>query len=193
MDLYTDTPATAATPSATDPATQRAADALYPAEAPRQPDPAPNAKVQAIRDADPARVLYAPEKQYGPALEEIAVSVNPGGTREQLEDGKVAFAAVAQDVGFNTDDIQMLAARARALRSTPPTPTETARMQLEAQRQLREVYADRHDEALNDAKLLVARDGRLATFLERTGLGNEPSTILRLVELARVARSRGHL
>jgi hypothetical protein len=197
MDIYTDpAPQTAITPapSATSAAAQATADSLYPAAKAPAIDRAPNAAVQAVRDADStARTLYPPEKQYGKALDEIAVSINPAGTREQLEAGKVAFAAVAQDVGLSTDQIAQMSATAKALRSSPPTPAQIDAMNLEAYTALRETWGDRADEALNNAKLLVQRDGRLARFLEHTGLGNDPTTVLLMCDLARRARARGQL
>jgi len=172
---------------------ERDAAAMYPEPKVKPIDKAPTPEVAALRAADPARVLYRPEDQYGSALREMSLAVNPLGTPEKHAEQEMAFANVAADVGFERSDISAMAATASVLAKNPPSAAEKATFQRTAVTKLREAYGDAWDERLKDTKLLVQRDGRLATFLERTGLGDDPTTILRLTELAQRARAKGQL
>ena len=177
-------------------AKENLAKALYPEPPPRAVDRAPNSAVAAVRAADPARKMYNPADQLGPnggAARELALALNPRGTTAQLETAQTQWATVAADIGANRTDVSNWASFAAAFAAKPPTEAETAAFHRTAVKELRETYGPDFDQALTDARAITARDPRLKAMLDRTGLGNHPSVILRFAELGRAARAKGQL
>ena len=178
-------------------AREQLASILYPAAPPKPVDEAPNAEVAALRAADPARAMYRPEDQFGPnggVLRDLALAVNPSASADALQRQRVALGAVMTDIGMDRGDVGKLAAFAAQYTAKPPTADEKAAHERTVIKELRAQYGDAaFAGVLEDAKKLVARDPRLAGFLDKTGLGSHPWVISRIAELARTERGRGRL
>lgn len=148
------------------------AEVLFGAQAvPEERDDVPEA-VKALREGDAAAAFYDPVPVKG--LEGI----------DPLEAGRVAG-----DLGASRTDVEQfetLAAQALAADGDQHAAWLAESMRLVASG---EVSQD--DLAL--ARKLTARDPRLASYLDHTGLTNHPVVVKRVVELARSERSRGRL
>lgn len=181
---------------------------MYPAEV-KTPASAPNAEVQALRDADPARKLYNDGTAYGPlrkgaardsispktdAVDALVVAVNPAGGNAQLMREANEFRSMAVDLGLSKQDVQQLASFASANAGKPtPTADEQRAHQLTALRETREAHGASFDQVIKDAKTIATRDPRFAALLKATHLGDHPWVVARLIELGRAARARGEL
>lgn len=167
---------------------------MYSAPTPPPVDAAPNAEVAALRNKDAtARALYAPQDQYGSAVHELALAVNPQGSAADLATQKAALGAVVADVGMGHDDVMRLASFAKGYAAAPPTEEMVAANRRATVDALRAQYGDRYDSVMADAQKLVKRDPRLFDFLGRTGLASHPWVVQRVVELAQSQRGRGRL
>jgi hypothetical protein len=174
---------------------------LYPDLAPRAPaDVAPNAAVAQLRTADAtARTLYADADQWGgPAdgsgglVRELALAVrdvHPGAGAADIEHQVSSLASVLTDLGADHDLVQHMASQIKmqAGAETTPEMRETAFAVLRAE------YGSDFDRKMADAKLLVARDPRLAGFMQATRLGDSPRVVRRMIELAVQQRTAGRL
>jgi len=193
-------------------ANERVAASLYPEPPPRPVDRAPNVEVQTVRDADSmARKMYPDELQWGgkpgpggkvvvggndrgkDVVRSFALALNPAGSAQSLDSQHTAISAVMTDIGASRADLEHWTSLVTKLGGKPPTADDRAAMQREAVRVLREQegHGAGFDLAVKDAKTLATRDPRLKDLLEKTGLGDHPDVIKRLVELARAQRARG--
>jgi hypothetical protein len=167
---------------------------MYPEPATYEPEAPPNAAVAAMRAADAtARCLYPPTLQFGAELRDLALATNSSGTEQGLAQQGVELAEVATDLGMTPSDLSNLATYVRQLQASPPTADAIKDTQRATAARLLEVYGADADAAFKDARALAQRDPRFAAYLDKTGLGDHPSLVLRLAELARSQRGRGLL
>ena len=82
---------------------------LYPEPVARPIARAPNAEVQALRDAEPARAIYRDDMQMGSAPRELALAVTPDLSRDALQGQASIIASIMTDIGFSRDDVSQLA------------------------------------------------------------------------------------
>jgi hypothetical protein len=95
---------------------------------------------------------------------------------------------IAGDLGASADDVRMFRTLAAQHVAEPASDEQRQTWHDVTVREIADRNISTAD--LNAAKRLVQSDPRLVNFLDRTGLGNEPRTVLRFVELARTARGR---
>lgn len=95
---------------------------------------------------------------------------------------------IATDIGATADDVRMFRTLAEQHVAEPASDEQRETWLNVSVREMSERNISMSD--LNAAKRLVQSDPRLVRFLDETGLGNEPKTVLRFVELARSARGR---
>jgi hypothetical protein len=172
MSLYDHPGSTPATPAAPAPASSDApasstASALY-----GQPEPVVDTTVsaekRAERAADVGRALYSAQTTFG--------SVLPDDAKDVFTDVPAAR-EVAADMGLDNNDAGELLSMMRQL----PNVTEDDRAKWHADSvALKIAPAD-----LARARAFVARDPRVFDLLDRSGLGNHPAVVKRVVHLAR--------
>lgn len=190
------TPATAAPPVTTE-----VEKVLSPTQQPQSTqdarEPAPDLDVPAaiaeLRKADPARVMYEASGMHAEIHDDLDTLVSAAVVGEQRKATVAEMQEVVSDLGATHGDVRTFLSAASILASKPPTADEETRMQQQCLQQLRDRFGEEADAAAADARRLVARDPRFAEWIEATGLGNHPATVVRIAELARSERSRGRL
>jgi hypothetical protein len=182
--LTGDTTATSPALTPVGAADQAIADKLYGSEPAKTYIPS----LQEVRAADPARVLYPPEKQMGREAAAVAVAVFPEATSAQLKATETDIATAAMDLGMSKSDIEQFATYAQANMVKPLTADEQRSHKLAAIKDLRNTYGDNYDEALKAADALMSRDPKFATLVAKADMKNNPWLLLRLADLARVAK-----
>ncbi len=147
-------------------------------------DPLDNAEIKALRD-DPARRMYA--DTIRPELRSIV----PHGDQQRAV--AIELSRSAADLGLDSDAINEMTMAGRQLKAVHADGFDEAAwtsMETDARSALAaEFGADKVDEVLAAAQKLVARDPRVRATLESTGLGSDPSTVMRFAKLAWRARS----
>jgi hypothetical protein len=176
--------------------TTEAAATMYPDAPPPVVDTPPNAAVAEVREHDgAARKLYSDTSNLGEALViDLARSINgnPFATKASLERQSVSLAAVFSDMGADRDDIARFAAKAREYRANPPSAEQLKAMHRQVADSMRAEYGESgFDSAMDDARRFAQRDPRFATFLNASGLGDDPTVIKTLARLAKSAKSAG--
>jgi hypothetical protein len=178
-------PAPAASPETAD----TRVDELYAGPAEAAPLAVPE-NIRALRKASEstADMLYG-----ATAVDPVIAGIFEGAelTVPERKAASVEMTRMARDVGLDQDDLAEMASRAPDVRQL--TPEQVGRNQAEAARMLREAFGDQAAQALADAQKLALRDPRTAALLDKTGLGNDPQTILKFARLAVRERSRGRL
>ena len=97
---------------------------------------------------------------------------------------------IATDLGASADDVRLFRTLAEQHVKEPASDEQREAWRGVSEREMSERNVSMAD--LNAARRLVQSDPRLVAFLDQTGLGNEPKTVLRFVELARsVHTARG--
>lgn len=163
---------------------------LYPEPVAKPQDRAPNAEVQAVRDAEPARSFYRDDMQMGKAPQELVRALNPNVPADALEGQASVVASLMTDIGMNRDDVSQLASFAAQYSKQRPSADEQRAHERAASQQLRDTYGDKaFGDVLAGASALAQRDPRLSKFLNDTGLGSHPWVVSRLAELARSPRN----
>ena len=100
---------------------------------------------------------------------------------------------MAADAGASADQASQVLATIQGFINTPPTLEQGAQMQSGAAELLTAKYGDEAQAMLDLAKRMVARDPRVHALLGRTGAGNDPRTVMTVVELAIKQRTEGRL
>jgi hypothetical protein len=146
--------------------------------------------IRALREASATAsdVLYA--NTIDPAIGGMFSDVEQL-TLPERKAAAAELSRMARDVGLDHDDVAGLVSRAPSVRSL--TPEQVTQNQAEAARLLRDEFGDRAQQALADAVKLATRDPRTKGILERSGLGNDPQTILKFARLAVRERNSGRL
>jgi hypothetical protein len=194
---HTDVAAPVYAPAPSDADRQALADSLYPPPKPPFRDPAPNAQVRAVREADGARELYEDAKAFGKQggiARELVIALHPGAALPQIEQTTAELSSIALDVGLDGNDLSKIAAWSRAYQIEPPTEAAQQAHRRTAQRELRERFGDAgYDDAMSAARALISRDPRLLQLVTEAGLGNRPELLLRFAELGLAARAKGQI
>jgi MoxR-like ATPase len=102
------------------------------------------------------------------------------------------FREIFADMELSTNDARGLFEVYQRLPGIP-SDAEVSAWADQSVRALREAYGNGAEEALADARALVARDPRIKAFLNVSGLGSHPKVIVRLAHAARSQRGRGRL
>ena len=155
---------------------------------------APTFEIQALRDAEgPASKLYDAADQFGQAPRELALAMNPTGTAEALAHQAANFAHSARDLGLTQTQIEKLAAIGRTAVAAPVSDAQDRTNQLQGIAALRAQYQDKFDQAFSDARKAAQRDPRIAGFLNRGGIGNQPEVLMLFAEIGADQRRKGRL
>lgn len=153
--------------------------------------------VRELRANDPERQLYADAGYFRDELQPIDDS-------PEMKAATDAWRGVARDIGASPDQVRDLrdafftgleqAYTNNALdeRGMPDAATRE-QWATEAMSELQREFGAEAESALTDAKKLIARDPRLADFLQVTGLGSNPRWVATLAALARRQRMQGKL
>lgn len=186
-----------------------APDAGIPISPPPHPDAALAAKLYApepepkrlavpdnitkLRAADTARAFYAesgPSADAVGAVAEHYAEIYNDLPEAQRQAGALEAAEMARDIGLTDGDVRQWVGFANVLR-TNPVPAEQA--QSAAAQRLVELFGKDAQQALDDARALVARDPRVGPMLARSGLGNHPEVIAHFARQAMRERVKGRL
>lgn len=146
-------------------------------------------EVKALRDADPARQVYDDRTAYkGAGIDKALAELGIEGQAADLAHRE--WAGVFADAGLDAQTASTLVEVAKASYSD-----ETMQAWPEqAKASLREAFGeDDWQHALNDARLLVKRDPRVAKHLDETGLGNHPTVVRVIAQRARALIANGTL
>ena len=142
--------------------------------------------IKAMREADSARKLF----DNSADLERAGISADQ--FPELPPDFAKALAGelreMARDAGFNANDVTNLRAALRRAADTPMTDARRAEAHDLVKQTLNERYGMDAKQALRDAQAFVASDPRRAKLLAK--VGDDPAIVLRIVELAREAKTR---
>lgn len=160
---------------------EQIAEAHYQKDEPVPLDPAPPA-VEQLRD-DVARRMYPAQVTFAevaPDTDFKAQGIEPETGRKAMAEMREMFA----DLELAPQDVQSLRRRAERLRDAPIGATAQQQAANEA---LNREFGPAAAQALQVARLLVARDPRVAKLIDHMGLGDDPETV---VMLARKARSQ---
>ncbi len=183
--------ATAASPSPTP------APAPADSPAPAAPSDAPALTADAIaasvpedirqQRAEATRRLYGTDDALAEALPDDEFATD--GLAPEVQ---VAMAheirAIAGDIGLNVDDVDAIRS---VIRDTPPSDEQRVANREQIVDSLNARYGDGAYQAWIDARKFVALDPRRAALLAPAG--DDPKTVLRLVELAQAAKRAGRL
>ncbi|CAM2158929.1 conserved hypothetical protein [Paraburkholderia tropica] len=198
------TPATPATPASdanSTPQTEAQAQADTPAEKPQTETPATDAPAQtpelpdAIRELrnDPLRRMFSAQGTFaGVPLEESMQNI--GGTPAEVSAIASEWREVFADLGASPNDARELVMLAQQHGANMPADAAgDGKLYASAVDALVRQYGSDAQAALDDARALIARDPRLGSFLDKSRMGNDPRTVLKVVQLARSAKMRGEL
>lgn len=157
-----------------------------------QPEPLPPEQLprelQALRDADPGRAMFGDVSTYSTAG--IADALTAHGIEGQAaQEEHRAWAGVLADLEVPPVE----AAGLVRLAMLDPDEATVSGWQGDARDALIREFGDDASAALDDAKLLIARDPRLANFLDASGLGSHPEVVLKAAHIARAQIASGKL
>lgn len=150
--------------------------------------------IEALRASTPptrAEKLYdaAPP---APLAQFVEANSDPTAPRASVQAVALEITAMAKDCGL--DDGELAAMMNRAPAAQKLAPDEAQRAQRKAMDLLRAEHGpEGADKALAEAKRLIARDPRMANFMQRSGLGNDPETVALFARKARTQRGMGRL
>lgn len=149
------------------------------------------ADVQALRKAE-GNGLYSRIS----GLESVALEAAMEGAglpADVIAASALEYRHMAADVGASADQTAQLLATMQAFTNAPPTPEQATEMRSEAAELLTAKYGAESAGLLDLTKRMVSRDPRAHHLLESTGAGNDPRTVMLLVELAVRQRAQGRL
>jgi hypothetical protein len=145
--------------------------------------------VRELRD-DPLRRMFSPQGTYASVqLEEAMANLPLDGETKAAEASE--WREIFADIGASPQDARELVQAADIFTSQPMTPQRDAANVNAARQLMTQQFGADADQALADAQALVKRDPRLANILERSRLGNDPKTVVKVAQLARSAKLRG--
>ena len=140
----------------------------------------------AARKERQAESFYSAQSMYSDVLPD-----DPHGSPEQKALAH-EFREVFADWRASSQDARELVAAAERLKELPTEATLKG-WENEALGELRRTYGADANSALADAQKLVARDPRVAAFLDAFGLGSHPQVVSTLARLARQQKAQGKL
>lgn len=185
-----------------------AAAAMFPSMAPSKPpaapDPAPNAAVAEVRAADAgARAMFkdvdvwgGPADGSGGLVRDLVTGIRqafPDTARGDLDRQVSGLASALVDIGADHDLVRDMSRIVKTHAGAQFDPDVRAEMRAGAVAEVQRRYGPDAARKLADAQKLVNRDPRLATILSKTGLGDSPKVVVRLVEIAASQRAAGKL
>ena len=144
--------------------------------------------IRELRD-DPLRRMFSPQGTFASVPLEDAfadVAVDP----EVKAAAAHEYREIFEDLQASPQDANELVTAARAFHAEPMTPERDASNVNAAMDALNRQYGKEAPAALAAAQRMINRDPRLAAMLDRTRLGNDPKTVLKVVALARSQRQR---
>lgn len=169
-----------------------AAEAMFPsmAKPAELPPEELSPEVQALRADDPARAVFDDRTAYTDAgIDKALTELGIEGTAAEAE--HKAWAGVFADLGLSSQQAKDMVTIGLM---DEPTAEVTQAWPAQAEAALKETYGESDwQQALADAKLLVARDPRLHKFLHETRLGDHPGVVKLAAERARAAIANGTL
>lgn len=148
--------------------------------------------IRGLRD-DPLRRMFSAQGTFAQVPLEESMQ-NLGYEPDTAKAVAAEFREVFADLGASPDDAKqlvMFAAQHNA--NMPADAAADAQLAASAADMLSRHYGKDAAEALSDAQKFVARDPRLFRMLDDTRLGNDPQTVMKIVQLARSAKLRGEL
>ncbi|MDR5743275.1 hypothetical protein QCE73_08920 [Caballeronia sp. LZ029] len=144
--------------------------------------------IRELRD-DPTRRMFSPQGTFASVPLEDAMA-NVAADPEVKAAVAHEFREIFEDIGASPQDAHELVTAARAFTAEPVTPERDASNVNSAIDALNRQYGKDAKSALATAQAMINRDPRLAQMLDRTRLGNDPKTVLKIVALARSNRGR---
>ncbi|SEI96364.1 hypothetical protein [Paraburkholderia diazotrophica] len=148
--------------------------------------------IRELRD-DPLRRMFGAQGTFAQVPLEEGMQ-NIGLQPDTVKAIATEFREVFADLGASPDDAKQLVIFAAQHNANMPVDNAAdARLAASAADALVRQYGSEADSALRDAQRFVARDPRLGRMLDETRLGNDPQTVLKVVQLARSAKMRGEL
>lgn len=145
--------------------------------------------IKTLRD-DPLRRMFSPQGSFASVqLEESMadLALDPAIRTAAAAEFREIFA----DIGASPQDAKELVDTASRFHAEPMTPERDATNTNAAIQILNEHYGTDAKAALATAHEMIARDPRIAKILDASRLGNDPQTVLKIVQLARSAKQRG--
>jgi hypothetical protein len=184
--VHASSPAPAAPPARpSEPAPLTYPSMEQPAELPTLDLPA---EIRALREADPDRAMYSPQRTYADVVKDYAGATDT--ERAVLAEAREWFA----DFALDHQEAKSVAETFNAeLASGIPSDETVAAWGREATQETFRQYGRDAEARLADARLLVRRDPRVRQVLERSGMGSHPRVVQLLIEKARSERNRGRL
>ena len=182
-------------PAAVPPA---AAAAMAPAAAPAAPAPTPASTVtpdvvagsvpEEVRQlrAEASRKLYGGEVALEKVLPDKLFAGDGVDAAAQVAVAK-EVRAMAADLGMNSDDVALIQGAYAQATATPPTEEQRVANREQITDALNAKYGQGARQAWLDARKFVALDPRSAAML--APVGDDPTTVLRVVQLAQSATS----
>ncbi|CAN7429090.1 hypothetical protein LJR034_002638 [Caballeronia sp. LjRoot34] len=146
-------------------------------------------EVAKLRDT-PERRLFSAQGSFASVQLEAAM-------KDVALDSAVKTAVAAEyrenfaDFGASPQDARELVDAASRFGAEPMTADRDIANTNSAIQILNEHYGTDAEAALATAQEMIARDPRIARMLDATRLGNDPQTVLKIVQLARSAKTRG--
>lgn len=145
--------------------------------------------IKTLRD-DPLRRMFSPQGSFASVqLEESMahLALDPAVKTAVAAEFREVFA----DFGASPQDAKELVDTASRFGAEPMTAERDATNTNSAIQILNEHYGTDAKAALATAQEMIARDPRIARMLDASRLGNDPQTVLKIVQLARSAKQRG--
>jgi len=144
--------------------------------------------VREHREADAERRMYPDDGLY------FKDELKPGDDSPEQAAEVLEWKGIARDVGATPQQVAELKdVLGRELAEGLPTPEKREQWAAESVETLQRKYGDELPALLADANKMIARDPRLAAWLEHSGLGNRVEFVAHAIELARQQRQAGRL
>jgi hypothetical protein len=145
--------------------------------------------IKTLRD-DPLRRMFSPQGSFASVqLEErmADLAIDPAVKTAAAAEFREIFA----DIGASPQDATELVDAASRFHAELVTPERDFTNANSAIQILNEHYGADAKAALATAQEMIARDPRIFRMLDASRLGNDPKTVLKVVQLARSAKQRG--
>jgi hypothetical protein len=173
-----------APPAQTKPTTvEKTIDALYGEKAPEVVLQVPD-NIKALRKADQVRAVYGAQHELKSAFPDSVFEHIEGADNATKAAGAAEWREIFRDLGADIHDVKEFVMLSNQVDANPPDAKTVDEWRATAAKQLLERFGENASKALDAAKTLVARDPRVARWLNDGGLGNHPDVVLKLVRLA---------
>lgn len=191
--LFGDTSQTEQAATTPEPTTdQKAAAILFAPDPEVKPAEVP-IDIAKLRADDPDRQMFDAQSTHGDVPLEAAFAGIGGVADDVKAQAAGEWREIAVDVGLSSPEAKEVLGEFQQALANPPTAETRKAWVGEAKRQLLDKYGSDAPRVLADAKRLATRDPRVASLLDRSGLGDSPAMVMRLAELAMRQRGKGRL